>query len=537
MRKEKKQISEEDIYVKLKPIKGIKPGVYLTVLYGIILLLILFMLLVFPGIRNNGTVYSISSSAGSAAVFADGVYRGTTPVRIFLDKGSHNISIKKKYFTEDNIDVKTGGRIFFSLVFPRKEDITSELKLIEPEKFLEDRYSLISGYALMRDFFDGYQYPRLITETVREYQAGTGKKTDSMLLEFMDAMRFNMGSKELVKDLAASIRLLNGTSEENSDYSVLRDFYTKEGHDTAGIVFAYLSSFPEKNRKDVISGDPLVKEDFGAASKAILPSVYKTEDRGGIYPAVFSGLRFMYVPSGEYTAGIPVKGKSDDIILRDEVLANFPHTEVVNGFYMLDREVTKKEFSQFLKENGQWSRQNLNNLVKKGLVTSDYLMNYGSAGDNDPVQYVSWYAAEAFAEWLSSRLPAEYSNYRAVLPSESQWEWASRLNEETGLSPVLKKQGLDGPLPADSSREGALGLYDMLGNLWEWCSNYYQPADTLFGSYGSGSDSFRGAEKAVRGGSWANDEKEVSSLIRGSQDPSWCTPFLGFRVILVKKAE
>ena len=77
----------------------------------------------------------------------------------------------------------------------------------------------------------------------------------------------------------------------------------------------------------------------------------------------------------------------------------------------------------------------------------------------------------------------------------------------------------------------------MLGNLWEWCDNYYLPADTLFGRYGMENTAYQGAEKAVRGGSWANKARSVSAVSRGSQEPSWCTPFLGFRVVLVKKAQ
>ena len=79
-------------------------------------------------------------------------------------------------------------------------------------------------------------------------------------------------------------------------------------------------------------------------------------------------------------------------------------------------------------------------------------------------------------------------------------------------------------------------LGDFYGNLWEWCGNDFKRNDGISfdasGRYLPSPEGFSAAEKAVRGGSWASIAELVSISSRGSQPPEWCTPFLGFRVIL-----
>jgi formylglycine-generating enzyme required for sulfatase activity len=165
------------------------------------------------------------------------------------------------------------------------------------------------------------------------------------------------------------------------------------------------------------------------------------------------------------------------------------------------------------------------------------------------VANVSYYAAEAFCAWLTTRLPAALAGYEARLPSESEWEWAARGGLAAQPYPlgavpagaVFAGSGAQGPAPVGASAANGFGLKDMSGNVWEWCADWYSPVKYLFSSWEADRNGTDGAdnpptgfEKVVRGGSWSNERELVRVYTRGSQPPSWCTPYLGFRVVLAR---
>ncbi len=532
MKHEKNKRDAEDIHVHLKPVLGMKPGVYLTVLYSFILILILFFILVMPGIKNNGTRFYITTTPEASVIFVDNVYKGTSPTAIFVPKGFHTITVKKDFFKTAVFRENVKGRIFFSLIFPRTKKVTQHMPLIDPEGFLKKRYKEISGYALINDYYEGYQYPSLITRTVREFNEGAAPGKLQELYEFLYTMRYNLGSKDLYNDYIKAINYLQPKSTSGvSDLENVRSFYRKHGFSDKGLLLAYATSFPKKadgyaKELDSLFNGVIDREQKGATADHKL---------SGSAPLIFGDFKFLKVPGGTYTAGSTSVDKNS--FLSGGAGDNFPHRESVQAFYMLESEVTRGQYALFLEKNPRWQKDALKDRVKDNTVTDDYLKDYTSVPGDEPVSEVSWYAASAFASWLTTQLPARLSTFEVRLPTEAEWEWAARLNSRTNPATVFLQNSVDGPLPSNFQRQGALGLADMLGNLWEWCDNYYLPADTLFGRYGMENTAYQGAEKAVRGGSWANEARSVSAVSRGSQEPSWCTPFLGFRVVLVKKAQ
>jgi formylglycine-generating enzyme required for sulfatase activity len=172
------------------------------------------------------------------------------------------------------------------------------------------------------------------------------------------------------------------------------------------------------------------------------------------------------------------------------------------------------------------------------LATEYYLSHWqGDAPANEdlqkPVTNISYFAAQAYCRWFSSSV-----NLAARLPLESEWECVAKYIE-TGTTPsqFFPERGGGTPVETGINKNDIFAVKDIFGNVWEWCSNWFYPADSALSVMDPSSDeralSFTGAERVVRGGSWANSKADnIHSFTRGSQPPSWCTPYLGFRLAL-----
>ena len=245
---------------------------------------------------------------------------------------------------------------------------------------------------------------------------------------------------------------------------------------------------------------------------------------------------------------------------------------LANDFYIQATEVTNQQFYEML----QWafhhgycdtsffrirdaidgSIQELHHLGRidysRGVFTVDTEI------ESFPVK-VSWYGAVAYCDWLSLRegLPRAYDHeawecngnepYNAQgyrLPTEAEWEYACRAGSKTAFAngpisvlgkrdPILEKIGwhhLDWPFDRDSTQPvGQLipnpwGLYDMHGNLEEWCNDWFARE-----YYGSSPESNpegpeMGEMRVLRGGGWSDMAWECRSASRGRYLPEWDSP-------------
>ena len=174
-----------------------------------------------------------------------------------------------------------------------------------------------------------------------------------------------------------------------------------------------------------------------------------------------------------------------------------------------------------------------------------------SKGDNRPVENVSWDDTKSFCEKLNERYAGKLPRgYKFDLPTEAQWEYACRAGTKTALNNGKNLAGEgwfcdnlavvawynyrgDGreTHPVGQKRPNAWGLYDMHGNVWEWCRDWYDnysngavtdPAGPQSGSY-----------RVIRGGSWFIFARRCRSAIRGSSSPGDRDYDLGFRLALV----
>ncbi len=147
-----------------------------------------------------------------------------------------------------------------------------------------------------------------------------------------------------------------------------------------------------------------------------------------------------------------------------------------------------------------------------------------------PVEMVSWDDAQSFI----SRLNAKNDGYQYRLPTEAEWEYACRAGttgdhyDYLDLIAWYDKNSGNKTHPAGGKKANAFGLYDMSGNVWEWCQDWY-------GDYSSGevtdpTGAGSGQYRVLRGGSWLDFANYSRSALRYRVDPSYRIGSFGFRV-------
>ncbi len=213
------------------------------------------------------------------------------------------------------------------------------------------------------------------------------------------------------------------------------------------------------------------------------------------------------IPGGEYLIGSN-KGEEDERPV---------HPVILDPFYIDAREVTNADFARFVAATGYQA---------EGLW-----QRYSENGrDSHPAVAVTWNDASAYAKWAGKRLP-----------TEAEWEAAARGGANPSLYPngdqLLPEDATFGFLfeedpqttPVGSHPPNRIGLYDMAGNVWEWCADYYAADAYSSAPTKNPTGPERGATRVVRGGSW-NDRAEVLRVAnRLEMTPSLIGPIFGFR--------
>ena len=273
-------------------------------------------------------------------------------------------------------------------------------------------------------------------------------------------------------------------------------------------------------------------------------------------------LELVLIPAGEFKMGSPQDEKDR---LGDEGPQH--RVRITKPFFMGIHEVTIGQFRQFVADTsyktevekgenpGAWGW----NPDKKGYDFNEKY-SWRNAGfeqtDEHPVVNVSWNDAVAFCKWLSKK---EHKNYR--LPTEAEWEYACRAGTTTryysGDDPeTLAKVGnvadasakakfsdwkytinaRDGYVftsPVGKFKPNAFGLYDMHGNVWEWCADWYGHEYYAASPANDPKGPASGSNRVDRGGGWDRYAGGCRSAFRNFITPGFRGGGLGFRVSLV----
>jgi len=292
------------------------------------------------------------------------------------------------------------------------------------------------------------------------------------------------------------------------------------------------------------------------------------------------GMKFASIPAGEFRMG------SDETVA-DLKKAGFvipegfdpgdespARTVRMSAFRLQNTEVTRGQFAEFVRSTnyrtdaekdgkGGWGFN-----AENGTFSQDPKYSWQNSGfpqtDNHPVVNVSWNDADAFARWLTDESRKRGESVRYQLPTEAQFEYALRAGSTTRFATGDSPQSLDGHANVqDASLEqrvpnldyakfpsfkfddgvaftaavgsypkNAFGLYDMHGNVWEWCRDWYDA-----GYYSTAPDQDppgpqSGSSRVLRGGSWHYEPYFVRCARRDYSTPGNRDFNGGFRLLL-----
>ena len=210
------------------------------------------------------------------------------------------------------------------------------------------------------------------------------------------------------------------------------------------------------------------------------------------------------------------------------------HTVYVDAFYMDVYEVTNAQFKAFVDAKPQWQKDNIPDKYHDGLYLRHWTGNsYPSGKGNHPVVYVSWYAAMAYAEWAGKRLPTEAEWEKAARGGlqGSTYPWGNTI--DPGQANYGYKNNIGSTTSVGSYGANGYGLYDMAGNVLEWCVDVYQanfyavspPRNPVSGGLTNQTNPLR----VLRGGSWVHFAQYLRVANRNRLTPTGTPGGIGFR--------
>lgn len=258
---------------------------------------------------------------------------------------------------------------------------------------------------------------------------------------------------------------------------------------------------------------------------------------GGMVPLVprrtFGGTEFAYIPPGSFRMGSPETEESRRTREKQHAV------KLTRGFYMGVYPVTQAQWLAVMGRNPSKFSRNGSKQNEVAKVSDADLARF-------PVESVSWDDSQEFCKKLSQKL-----GRRVRLPSEAEWEYACRAGTTTPFhfGSVLNGDlaNCDGNHPYGSTKKGpylarptpvgleaypgnAWGLFDLHGNVWEWCQDaYLEDYQTLTNANPLNES---GDRRVVRGGSWYDYSGSCRAAFRYFYAPGIRSNYIGLRVVV-----
>lgn len=216
------------------------------------------------------------------------------------------------------------------------------------------------------------------------------------------------------------------------------------------------------------------------------------------------------------------------------------HNVELDGFQIGKYEITNKDFEFFVSSTNYLTQAELD---KSPIIWRSY---FTSERQNYPVVLVSWNDAMAYCKWLS-----EITGHTFRLPTEAEWEYAARggvatkypwgddiTSDQANYDSESERGIISGVMldyveSVDSYGANGYGLFNVCGNVSEWCYDWYDPNYYKNSPTKNPIGLEKGYFKAIRGGSWVSQPEACRISYRNNNSSTFTAPYLGFRIVKV----
>ena len=450
---------------------------------------------------QDPVLFTVKSQPTGADIYLDGAASGVTDRQITLFPGSYTVRLVKGGYDPEERTIQVTENGANSVTFQLTKATSTITVVTEPsdaEVFLNNALETARTFEKGPGTYrievkkSGYDSDtRMIT-----VEKGKDQTVNVTLTRQTGRLAFT------VQPIDAQVTLTNGDNWQGGKVTTLPvGEYTIE---------ATCSGYDKKTTRITIEKDKMTTLDLVLEKRTTTQAASSTGT---------SGIEMVFVEGGTYQMGSN-DGDGDEKPV---------HSVTVSSFYIGKYEVTQKQWKDVMGKNpSNWK------------------------GDNLPVENVSWYDVVEFCNKLSERegLTPCYTgsgdnircNFKANgyrLPTEAEWEYAARGGKKSKgykysgsntLGDVGWFKDNSGKKTHDvgGKRANELGIYDMSGNVWEWCWDQY-------GSYSSGEQTnptgpATGSSRVIRGGYWYNSAYYCEVAFRSYSAPSVSNYYIGFRL-------
>ncbi len=239
------------------------------------------------------------------------------------------------------------------------------------------------------------------------------------------------------------------------------------------------------------------------------------------------GMTEIFIPAGDFLMG----SAGDD---RNAFADEEPrHPVFLDGYWIDQTPVTNAMFARFLNACGNQKEENISWYYPDGgrILQENNLWNFEPAFEHHPVVSVTWYGANAYAQWVGARLPTEAEWEKAARGTDQRrYPWGNT-EPNHGLANYDKKIGTTTPVGRYPAGASPYGVLDLAGNVWQWCADWYSETFYQVSPNKNPLCSTPGENRVSRGGSWYVESWTLRATYRGKFTPRSRYVGKGFRCV------